>query len=51
MGYWVAHRLPRFSMSDPGSHEPELQLAVHANRLQLPEQGGLGVGAGRGQLR
>ena len=38
-------------MSDPGSHEPELQLADLANRLQLPQQGCVGVGAGRGQLR
>ena len=53
MGYWVAHRLPRISMSDPASHEPELQLADHANRLHLPQQGGggIGIGAGRGQLR
>ena len=36
-------------MSDPGSHESELQLADHANRLQLPQQGGVGVGGG--QLR
>ena len=36
-------------MSDPGSHEPELRPADHANRLQLQQPGGVGVGAGRGR--
>ena len=36
-------------MSDPGSHEPELQPADHANRLQLQQPGGVGVGGGRGR--
>ena len=36
-------------MTDPGSHEPELQPADHANRLQLQQAGGVGVGGGRGR--
>ena len=49
MGYWVAHRFPRFFMSDPGTHDPDIHTADLANRIQQPQQGG--AGAGRGQQR